>query len=711
MSKNHAYLLLIMFTLFSFSGLTQKIIKEFTEYSTSTKVSIPKSFVVDQNDNLWVIDDNKGVNYFNGTNWENYTTTNSGLKSDKIIKIVKSKNNSIWFMSDSTLSVYNGLIWKSYTKDSIGYTGKGNFTSIITDTNNSLYLNFVGYGIVKFDGNQWVKISNKTGTQKGYFTDLWINESDNKLWAYTRWYSKSNVHNITDNDSLVLPDRMGWGNSGAYNLISDNNGNIFVGTLLGIYKYDGKKLDEFSTQTQDDFFDTIIFSVKDKQGNLFFQYVRSGHPYGGMLMYDGVNWRNYPCWQTFGLVNSYFDFLVYDKGKFWASGYLGEKANKIFAFELNNNNYQVQYSKDPNFLRKGDSLTININFNSSINHNIVPQIKLYGENQVDYTSSSKINDSTFSFLHIVEKGNGKVFVQIKAMDKYGYMYDSVPLTNKYFTVLPTLFGDIDTNKIIDKTDALYALKYSVGLDPLPTMDPLPWSNWRCMVANVDTIGKITANDASLILQKYLGLIKEFQADIKKRGGDAISATIDVSIEENNLVFRAKGALYGLNLAFKNNFSNLGTPIVLDNQLLIEKMIESNIYNIGIASSTKIKENIHFLKIPIIGTVTDLSFDIVANTASFTYENGKVSNVASLEMLLEDEIQVFPNPATNFITLKNAVNSTISIIGLNGIEIFNQHNDLNTLNIPLGNNVQRGIYFLRIIDDFGKEIATKKIVLE
>lgn len=711
MSKNHAYLLLIMFTLFSFSGLTQKIIKEFTEYNTSTKVSIPKSFVVDQNDNLWVIDDNKGVNYFNGTNWENYTTTNSGLKSDKIIKIVKSKNNSIWFMSDSTLSVYNGLIWKSYTKDSIGYTGKGNFTSIITDTNNSLYLNFVGYGIVKFDGNYWVKISNKTGTQKGYFTDLWINESDNKLWAYTRWYSKSNVHNITDNDSLVLPDRMGWGNSGAYNLISDNNGNIFVGTLLGIYKYDGKKLDEFSTQTQDDFFDTIIFSVKDKQGNLFFQYVRSGHPYGGMLMYDGVNWRNYPCWQKFGLVNSYFDFLVYDKGKFWASGYLGEKANKIFAFELNNNNYQVQYSKDPNFLRKGDSLTININFNSSINHNIVPQIKLYGENQVDYTSSSKINDSTFSFLHIVEKGNGKVFVQIKAMDKYGYMYDSVPLTNKYFTVLPTLFGDIDTNKIIDKTDALYALKYSVGLDPLPTMDPLPWSNWRCMVANVDTIGKITANDASLILQKYLGLIKEFQADIKKRGGDAISATIDVSIEENNLVFRAKGALYGLNLAFKNNFSNLGTPIVLDNQLLIEKMIESNIYNIGIASSTKIKENIPFLKIPIIGTVTDLSFDIVANTASFTYENGKVSNVASIEMLLEDEIQVFPNPATNFITLKNAVNSTISIIGLNGIEIFNQHNDLNTLNIPLGNNVQRGIYFLRIIDDFGREIATKKIVLE
>jgi DNA-binding beta-propeller fold protein YncE len=107
----------------------------------------------------------------------------------------------------------------------------------------------------------------------------------------------------------------------------------------------------------------------------------------------------------------------------------------------------------------------------------------------------------------------------------------------------------------------------------------------------------------------------------------------------------------------------------------------------------------------------LSFDIVANTASFTYENGKVSNVASIEMLLEDEIQVFPNPATNFITLKNAVNSTISIIGLNGIEIFNQYNDLNTLNIPLGNNVQRGIYFLRVIDDFGREIATKKIILE
>ena len=48
-------------------------------------------------------------------------------------------------------------------------------------------------------------------------------------------------------------------------------------------------------------------------------------------------------------------------------------------------------------------------------------------------------------------------------------------------------GDVDANFMVQAYDAALTLQYSVGKDPLPQLDPLPWDNWRLQAANVDGV--------------------------------------------------------------------------------------------------------------------------------------------------------------------------------------------------------------------------------
>src|SRR5690554_3588918 len=89
-----------------------------------------------------------------------------------------------------------------------------------------------------------------------------------------------------------------------------------------------------------------------------------------------------------------------------------------------------------------------------------------------------------------------------------FLYNTYSITdiqNGTVTIIGK-YGDIDANDYVQAYDAALALQYSVGLDPLPLTDPLPWENWRVIIGNVDGVGDITANDASLILQHSASII-------------------------------------------------------------------------------------------------------------------------------------------------------------------------------------------------------------
>jgi hypothetical protein len=384
------------------------------------------------------------------------------------------------------------------------------------------------------------------------------------------------------------------------------------------------------------------------------------------------------------------------------------KSDTVTILDVTPPTAKIIYSQNP--VRKGDTLLITVKFNEKMAVSPVPQLNLSGQNTMQNTNLTKVDDTTYTYLWEVEKGNGAVNVNLATgKDLGGNVIITTPTQNPSFTVLPTLFGDIDTNTFVRAYDAALALQYSVGLNPLPTMDPLPWSNWRMAVANVDTVGSVTANDASLILQHSAKLISSFPADAKKRGGDAPVATVTVKQEGNKLVFRATGTLYAFNVFMKDNINLLGQPEVTNKNAMVATNINATTFNIGLASTTPFAENEPFLVIPIL-TSDNLqgTMDAVVNAQEKALAYGAVAGITTID---KEVIIVYPNPTKDVITINNTQGNTLRIVDAQGKEVYNALVTNAKTEISMKTFGKAGVYILHVVDANNISIETKQIVLE
>ena len=384
------------------------------------------------------------------------------------------------------------------------------------------------------------------------------------------------------------------------------------------------------------------------------------------------------------------------------------KSDTVTTLDVTPPTAKITYTQNP--VRKGDSLLITVNFSEKMAVSPVPQLNLTGQNTLSNTNLTKVDDTTYTYWWVVEKGNGAVNVALATgQDLGGNTIVATPTQNPTFTVLPTLFGDVDTNSFVRAYDAALALQYSVGLNPLPTMDPLPWSNWRIAVANVDTVGNVTANDASLILQKSIGQIATFPADAKKRGGETPTANVTVAQEGNQLVFRATGSLYACNVYMKDNFNVFGQPEVKDKNAMVASNITTTTYKVGLAATTPLVENEPFLVIPIL-TNENLqgTLDIVANVQEISLSYGKAAGLTTIN---QEAVIVYPNPTKDVVTITNAQGKTLRIVDVQGKEVYNQKVNTSSMEVSMKALGAKGMYLVHIVDANNESIQTKQIVLE
>ena len=382
------------------------------------------------------------------------------------------------------------------------------------------------------------------------------------------------------------------------------------------------------------------------------------------------------------------------------------KNDTVLTLDVTPPSASISLSQNP--VRKGDSLLITVKFSETMTDKPAPQVNLAGANTLANSNLTKVNETNYTYWWVVEKGNGAVNVEITSAKDLAGNNLSKATSNTTFTVLPTLFGDIDTNKFIRAYDAALALQYSVGLNPLPTMDPLPWSNWRIAVANVDTVGTITANDAALIVKYSIGKITSFPADAKKRG-DAPLANITVTQEANQLVFRTTGTLFAFNVFMKDNFNAFGQPEVKDKNAMIATNITSTKYNVGLASTTPFTENEPFLILPIVTNENVQGMmDIVANAQEKALAYGAAASIATNQ---NEAMVIYPNPTKDVVTINNAQGKTVKIVDVQGKEVYNAVLPNAKTEISLKALGAKGMYVVHILDANNLPVQTKQIVLE
>jgi uncharacterized protein (TIGR02145 family) len=276
------------------------------------------------------------------------------------------------------------------------------------------------------------------------------------------------------------------------------------------------------------------------------------------------------------------------------------------------------------------------------------------------------------------------------------------ITNDTITISHE-YGDVDGNGAIQAFDAALTLQYSVGLDPLPDIDPLPWENWRTIAANVDRQDAISAYDASLILQYTVGLINSFPVQSQLKSTGVPLADVFVNVENGYLVFRSSGELFGLNLSVEGNTEVLGTPQVMDANTLLATNISSSVYSVGLASVNAPAENKIIMKIPLTGALVQ---PVILNmTINYRKEKVVLGMPDGLSEPLNKSIEMYPNPANMMLYFRNLVGETsISIFDLQGRKVMTGIITNNQVDIG---NLDHGLYTIRIEDS--KNIIIGKLI--
>lgn len=271
-------------------------------------------------------------------------------------------------------------------------------------------------------------------------------------------------------------------------------------------------------------------------------------------------------------------------------------------------------------------------------------------------------------------------------------------------------GDVDANFRVQAYDAALTLQYSVGKDPLPQLDPLPWDNWRLQAANVDGVQGITANDAALILQYSAYIIDSFTGDTAvTSGGMRVPGTtitdVEVVRDQQNLIFKSYGNLVGFNLYIEKDMDAFGTPVISDDISMSAVNIGEKVYAIGLAALEPMPEGVTFLTIPVLRNLPeDFTFRMFVNSN----EISKVAEAQTgIKSLAEAGISLYPNPVRDIIRLNNLTEGAlIRISDISGRIVIQKevNSDSDRIDVSL---LSSGIYSIAIVQN--KATAVSKFI--
>ena len=355
-------------------------------------------------------------------------------------------------------------------------------------------------------------------------------------------------------------------------------------------------------------------------------------------------------------------------------------------------------------IRYADNLLITATFSEPMLASKLVYIKLTGSATYKNSLMTRVSDTVYTYTYLIPKVGGLVTVGLSnGTDLWGNVIIATPTSGGSFTMVAIRYGDVDDDGKILAYDAALTLQYSVGLDPLPTIDPLPWENWRDSTANVDKTGIVTANDAGMILRYSAGIITSFNTHGKK---SSYSGFADVSVEvvDNDIIFYSSGDLLGLNISTTNENKILGNPVLLADNFLSAFNISGFNFRIGMCTANSPSEGLALVKIPYIKTGS-VTFNMNINTEQKTVTIDLVTGIVEVS----NNINIYPNPVKD-ILIVSGLNSptTARIYNTNGklMQTVNLSVDISEINVS---DFPTGVYVLKL--QTNKEIVVKRFAIK
>jgi ligand-binding sensor domain-containing protein len=326
MKYPHVYTLFLLFVFHTSCGQNQTNSPHDSnrlKYTTAVR-----SILEDSKGNIWFGSYNEGACLLHNGKFQ-YFTTENGLRNNQVRNIYEDKNGIIWFECGQGLSMYDGqkmTIYKERNYDSTKQWKLAGsdiwFKGDETMGYNKLEQNA---GVYQFDGKNlfYRTFPIKSGEENHYaISTNFVRSKNGAVWFGT--YGGLIGYNGSD-FTIINDSSLGFSGIRSLHIRSimeDSKGNLWIGNNgIGVLKYDGKKVVDFTAQqklkkehTKGNSLERVFSIGEDASGNIWFGTVESG-----VWRYDGNCVKNFT--QEYGLGNQFIWTIHKSKqGELWFGG-------------------------------------------------------------------------------------------------------------------------------------------------------------------------------------------------------------------------------------------------------------------------------------------------------------------------------------------------------------------------------------------------------
>lgn len=264
----------------SFSDIIQYDGTSFSKIPKPIKIEGYDAFdaLKDSKGNIWVGSTHYGVFCYDGESIKHFTK-DDGLASNRIIDIYEDSKSNIWFATLEGASCYNGKEFRNFTtQDGLP---NNDVNTIMEDNEGNIWLGTAGDACI-YNGKTFTKLSSKTGRTFGNVRQIIKDKSgniwfggDSGLWqsdgiTFTNYSvnfvggiyadTKGNIwttglgsfgwalsmyKKAVLSTNIVVATEIKANENMLFGISEDKAGNIWVGMLQGVFKYDGNTISYF----------------------------------------------------------------------------------------------------------------------------------------------------------------------------------------------------------------------------------------------------------------------------------------------------------------------------------------------------------------------------------------------------------------------------------------------------------------------------------
>ncbi len=247
---------------------------------------------IDNQNRILIANYGEGFYRYDGIKWEIFNSLNSPLPSNDVQYVSVDKNNNIWLaVFDFGAVKFDGINWLFYNYNN-SFNGIEDLNFIESDNSNIIWLGSEYNGLFSFDGTLFNRRGEGPLLDSTSMTSFALDSVGNPWFTGNILFVGHGILSHFINQSWINYNiaSYGYNTRFSYNTLTiDRNNNKFIGSAIGLFKFDDYSWTLFSSDNSPIPFNIFTVGITDSRNNKIYGLrAPSPHPtgYAGLVFFN-----------------------------------------------------------------------------------------------------------------------------------------------------------------------------------------------------------------------------------------------------------------------------------------------------------------------------------------------------------------------------------------------------------------------------------------